>query len=494
MKAGRDNLRGSRFRNVLLIPVHLLHIRTLPLGLAYIAAVLEENGYRVRVYDPLVHKKSSLVGCIREFGPDIIGISCMTPSFSRACRIAESIKQEDPGIPIVFGGVHPTVTPKETLGNESIDYIIMGEGEYTFLDLLKTLSGGGSLKNVLGLGWKSGSKAAINPPRPLIEDLDSLPLPARHLFPGWYFKRFAQFRGLWLKSTNMVSSRGCPYNCSYCSSRLMFGGRARFRSVKKVVDEIEHLLKRYKLDGVSFSDDTFTCNKKRAIEICREIRRRKLDFVWRIQARADTIDEEVVRELAESGCVQIDMGVESGSAKMLRVLQKGITPGQVVRAFRILKRYKIRTCATFMLGSPGEAREDIELTKQLAHRIDADYTQFFITTPFPGTKMYNDILANDPSLSRVSYDKFIAGGETLVPLIKGKIRPEELIRLQKELNEKFLRGAIKSLVNRWFLADMLALCGRRPDVLFQGIKKFIKTGRLSEVYRVFYSYYSRFVG
>lgn len=479
-------------KNVLLIPVHLLHVRSIPLGIAYIAAVLEKNGYKVRVYDPAPYEKPHLKKTIEWFKPDIICISCMTPSFPRACRMARKIK-ENFDIPIVFGGVHATVAPEETLKNGFVDYIIAGEGENALLELLKVMSDGGNPKGVLGLGYREGRGLRINPPRPLIEDLDSLPFPARHLFSGWYFRRFVLFRGLWIKAGNMVSSRGCPYNCSYCSSRLMFGRRVRFRSPKNVVDEMEHLLKKYRLRGIALSDDTFTCNEKRAIEICREIRKRKLDFVWRVQGRVDTISDRLVGELVRAGCIQIDIGVESGSERILKVLQKGITPEQVIRAFRILKKYRIRTCATFMIGSPTETHEDIELTRELARKIKADYTQFFITTPFPGTEMYNDIVAEDPSFSRIPYDHFICGGENLVPLIKNTIPHSELVKLQKDLNEEFMRGAAKSMINEWFIADMVALCLQRPDVMLRAAKKFIKTGRLSDVYRVFYNSYNRYV-
>jgi len=481
-----------RMQKVLLIPTHLEpHVRSLPLGPAYLAAVLEMKNYTVRVYDPPPYKKPKVVDFIRKFRPDIIGISCMTPSFPKACGIAKDIKNNF-DTPVVFGGIHPTTLPEETLKNEFIDFVIMGEGEFAFVDLLKALSGEMELSRVLGLGYKENGKIKLNPPRPLIEDIDSLPLPSRHLFSKWYFQRQPSIRGQWFSLTNVIGSRGCPFNCSYCASKVMFGRRVRYNSPKRVVDEIEHVVKKYKLDGVTFSDDTFSISPQRVHEVCRLINKRKLNIKWRVQMRVDTVTDEIARELKESGCVQADLGVESGSPRILKILNKGTTPEQAVEAFRILRKHGIKTCATFMIGNPTETMEDVEKTRRLAHKLNADYVQFFITIPYPGTPMYSEISRKRPEIKKISYDKYHHGGINLKSFVECEIPKKELIELQKKLNNEFLtKTGFLMLKNKWLIIDMLLLCVQKPGVITKALKSFISTGKIAEFYRVFH-YYQNF--
>lgn len=475
---------------ILLIPTHLIHVRAIPLGLAYCASYLELHNHVVHIYDPPPYKKDTLIEHIRAFKPDIIGISCMTPTFNAACSIAQKIKSVCT-IPIVFGGIHPTSVPRETLHNKYIDYIVIGEGEITLTELVHALSQNQDVSSIKGIGYKDGSEIKINPARPLIENLDDVPLPARELFPlNWYFQRFMGIRGKWVKVTNMISSRGCPYNCTYCASKLLFSRKVRFNSPEFVVKEMELLIKQYKLDGVSFSDDTFSINKDRAIGICKEIKKRKLNCIWRVQMRADTIHEDVIEALAKAGCIQVDVGVESGSDRILNILKKGITSDQILNAAHILKKHRMRLCATFMIGNPSETMEDIMLTRSLASKIQADYTQFFITTPYPGTEMYNDICKRSPEIIKnISYDNFRHGGADLVSLVDTQIPRSDIISIQNELNEHFL---VKSffpvlLTNAYFILDMIQLIIQRPSIILKSITIFFKTFNIIDVFRLWYN-------
>jgi radical SAM superfamily enzyme YgiQ (UPF0313 family) len=480
-------VRMKLYKRVLLIPTHMeLHTRSLPLGPAYIAGVLEKEGYKVRVYDTPPYQKSNLIDFIKKFRPDIIGISCMTPSFSKACEMAKEIKANF-DLPIVFGGIHPTAMPVQTLENDFIDFVIPGEGEYTFLELVRALSGEMKLSDVLGLGYKESKKIIMNSPRPMLENIDSIPFPSRHLFSKWYFQRQPSIRGQWFRITNIIGSRGCPFNCSYCASKVMFGRRVRFNSPERLVDEMEHVVKKYNLDGVSLSDDTFSVDKNRVIEICKLIKERGLRMKWRVQMRVDTVTDEIAKELRSAGCVQADLGVESGSPRILKILNKGTTPEQAVNALRILKKHGIKTCATFMIGNPTETREDIEMTRQLAHKINADYTQFYITTPYPGTPMYLDIIKKDPKLGGVSYDHYRHGGIDLTSFVESDVSEKELVELQKDLNNQFLsKTGLLMLKNKWMLIDMAMLCLQKPSVITKAIKSFIRSGKITEFYRVFY--------
>ena len=407
----------------------------------------------------------------------------MTTTFTRALSIAKEIKALK-DIPVVLGGIHATAMPRDVLSNKEIDYVIIGEGEYAFAELAKAIENKSDLAEVNGLGYKNHGKISINKPRGLIENLDALPLPARHLLPKWYFDRWMVMRGHWLKGTNMMSARGCVYNCSYCASKVMFGRRLRFISPNRVVDEIEHLIRHYGIDAITFSDDTFSIDKKGAIEICNEIKRRKLKAIkFRVQLRANTVSDELLKSLKDAGCIQVDIGVESGSQRILDILNKNITVEQVRTAFKLFKKYSLYTCATFMIGNPTETMDDIEMTRNLAREIKADYAQFFITTPYPGTKLYEDIVKTNEAMS---FDKLHHGGDELTSYVDSKVPIKELIELQKKLNEEFLRKAGMKMISPLLAWDTFALILQRPGILKEALLKFKETKRITDIYRIFY--------
>src|SRR3989344_5608531 len=463
-------------QKILLMQIHYTHNRCIPLSIAYIAAVLEKEGYSVEVYDPLPYEEYDIERKIVDFKPDIVGISCMSATFNKALGIAKRIKHANKNIPIVFGGIHVTALPKESLSNIAIDYVIIGEGEYTFLDLIKAVNNNEPLSKVKGLAYKKDNDVFVNEPRPLIQNLDELPLPARHLFPRWYFMRWMVMRGQWLNGTNMMSSRGCVYDCSYCASKVMFGRQVRFISPLKVVDEIEHLAKDYKIKAIAFSDDTFSLNEARAIEICSEIIRRKLNkkIKFRVQLRANTASDSLLKNLKEAGCIQVDIGVESGSQRILNLLNKAITVRQVRNAFSLFKKYNLNTCATFMIGNPTES----------AKEINADYTQFFITTPYPGTKLYNDLSLN---FNDLNFNLLHHGGVELKSYVNSKIPAEQLTRLQQELNNEFLKkSGLKMMLKPLLIYDTILLALQQPSLVKDAIVKAYKTKKIVELYRTFY--------
>ena len=469
---------------VLLMQTHYTHSRCVPLSIAYIAAVLEKNKHTVNIYDPPPYEKFNIKDELRRFNPDMVGISCMSATFNRALSIAREIKNFNQDTLVVFGGIHATALPKETISNKEVDYVVIGEGEYTFLELLEALDNKKTINEVNGLCHKKDGCITVNAPRPLMQNLDELPFPARHLFPKWYFMRWMCMRGRYIKGTNMMSARGCPYDCSYCASKVMFGRNARFISPKKVVDEIEHLVKEHGMKAITFSDDTFSVNEKRAIEMCNEIKKRGLDKIkFRVQLRANTVSENLLKNLKEAGCIQVDVGVESGSQRILNILNKNITTEQARNAFKLFKKYKLNTCATFMIGNPTETLDDIEMTRALAKEINADYTQFFITTPYPGTKLYEDVMK---STSKINIDNLHHGGAELTSYIKSEIPPKKLIMLQKELNEEFLKKAGIKMISPLLIADTILLAAQKPRLLKDAMLNAYKTKRVTEAYRILY--------
>ncbi|MFH1575556.1 MAG: radical SAM protein [Candidatus Nealsonbacteria bacterium] len=366
-----------------------------PLGLAWIAAVLRENGFKdVSIIDSIANRYSNeeVIGLLKEKNPDIIGISFGTQIRFNAFDLARLIKKNFPNVVLVAGGPHPTLTCEDTLKNiPEIDIICRGEGEYSFLNLVKVIDEKRGLAGVRGVSFKDGSGKIIhNAPEPLIENLDTLPFPARDLLQ---MEKYDQRTSLSKKRcTNIMSSRGCPYFCVFCSVSEQWGHRIRYRSAKNVVDEIEHVLKTYPfLEAVRFFDDVFTMDKARVLEICRLIKERNLNIVWECEARANTMDEQMAQAMREAGCEFIDLGVESGSDRILKNIKKSITVKQVIAAAMAIKKAGIGLKIFIMHSLPGETYEDIKktvfLSRYLCHKIKADGATQGIAVVYPGTEL-----------------------------------------------------------------------------------------------------------
>ncbi len=365
-----------------------------PLGIAWLAAVLRENGFKnVSLIDSVINQYSyeDIIGLVKKNVPDIFGLSFGTQSRFKAFELIRIIRKNFPGVPVVVGGPHPTLTADDILKNvPEIDIVCRGEGENTFLDLVKTLEKKGNLKDVKGISFRNENGEIIhNQAREPIEDLDSLPFPARDLLP---IDKYQQTIPLSSKiCTSMITARGCPYSCVYCSTSEQWGHKIRHRSPDNVVDEIEHLMKTYKLDGVGFFDDVFTMDKKRVIAICRKILERKLNVSWWCEARANTIDKEMVDWMKRAGCEHISMAIESGSDKILKNINKAITVAQGVEASKIIKAAGIKLKVFFMHSLPGETREDIRktvfLSRYLVNEVGVDEATQSLTLIYPSTAL-----------------------------------------------------------------------------------------------------------
>jgi anaerobic magnesium-protoporphyrin IX monomethyl ester cyclase len=365
-----------------------------PLGIAWLAAVLRENGFKdVFLIDCVINKYSNeqVLELLKKEGPDLVGLSFGTQNRFYAFELAEMIKNNFPEIAIAVGGPHPTLTADDILKNISaIDIVGRGEGELTFLELVRAIDEKTDLRKVAGISFRQKNGQIVhNVFREPIQDLDSLPMPARDLLP---IEKYRQTIPLSEKiCTSVISSRGCPYNCVYCSTSEQWGHKIRHRSAKNVVDEIEFLMKNYQLDGVGFFDDVFTMNKARVIEICQEIISRKLNIGWWCEARANTIDEETVGWMKRSGCEHISMAIESGSEKILKNIKKGITLEQGINAAKIIKKAGIKQKVFFMHGLPGETYEDIKktvfLSRYLKFNIGIEETTQTLTVIYPGTEL-----------------------------------------------------------------------------------------------------------
>ena len=378
-----------RLKTILINPKHAEWARTLPLGIAYIASVLEKSGLPIDIIDMNVHRMD-LTGLKDELikrDANIVGITSTTPQIRLSWEIAKLAKQINPNCKVVLGGVHPTSLPEESLSTPYVDFVVRGEGEVTFLDLIRALGGNGNLKNVKGLSFETGGKITHNPSRPFIGNLDSISFPARHLFPFPEAYRSPMLeRKLF---ADIITSRGCPGSCIFCNKSI-FGNTFRARSPENVVDEIELLVGEYGVGEIHIADDTFTFDIERAMRICDLIIERNLDIAWSCSngIRVDCVNRELLTKMKEAGCYRVSFGVESGSDEVLRRIGKRITLQQARSACEIANDVGLTTIAFYMLGNYGENRETMEKTIAFAKSLNTDYAQFTIATPFPGTALY----------------------------------------------------------------------------------------------------------
>ncbi|MFZ5573410.1 MAG: B12-binding domain-containing radical SAM protein [Thermodesulfobacteriota bacterium] len=359
-----------------------------PLGLLYIAAFLEKSAeHEVRVLDSQVEKLGydGLKQRIADLRPDIVGITAMTLTLIDVLQTAATVKEINPDTIVVLGGPHVNLFPEETIRFANVDYLVLGEGEEVFRDLVAAIDKGGDPAAIKGVFFLCNGGIVNTGSRPHIENLDALPFPARHLVP------YRQYTSLLSKGkvvTTIITSRGCPYQCAFCD-RPSLGKKFRARSAVNIVDELEECVQ-MGIQEFLFYDDTFTVSKKRVLEVCREIVRRRLTISWDIRARVDTVDEEMLAHLRRAGCSGIHYGVEAGTEKILKVLNKGISLAHAATIFKLTRRQKIQTLAYFMIGNPTETIADIQATFRMMKRLNPDYVHLTILTPFPGTRIYLD--------------------------------------------------------------------------------------------------------
>ncbi len=357
-----------------------------PLGLLYVAAYAEKEGHRVVVRDLAVQKKNEEVD-FKEY--DVVGISTDTTRHRQALRLAGRAKAK--GCTVVMGGPHPGYVDEEILSTKRVDFVVRGEGETTFSELVSALEKKDRpLHPIQGISFLSEGQLVRTPPRPFVEDLDSLPLPARHLV---HMEDYRRTRLGGRDVTPVVTSRGCPYRCAFCASSHFWGTRARMRSVSSVLNEIEEIDHRYHFNAIAFVDDTFNLSPKRVIEICHGIVEKKLDLWWWCLSRIDLLlrNEEMVKEMVGAGAKSVFIGVESSSTETLEALNKGIDVESTIQAVEMLKRNGLEIHASYILGGLHDTVKTIHDTIRFAKKLDTNVAQFAILTPFPGTAIYQQV-------------------------------------------------------------------------------------------------------
>ena len=362
-----------------------------PLGIGYMAAMLERNNIPVDILDAsaLDLTYQEIEQELLERKPDLVALTALTPTIGTALETAAVVKKILPNTIVAIGGYHPTFTYNEIIENPNIDIVIRGEGENTIVELAQALENNTDLSNIDGLVFKDKNdceKTIVTNNREVIQDLDTLPYPALHLMPMDKYRML----DVTTHMTTMITTRGCPNQCSFCSSAAMHGRRIRSRSTKNIVDEIEYLKNNYDIDTIAFLDDTFTLNKRKVKEICNEIMARNLNIMWGCTARVDNLDEELLDIMKESGCITIFLGVESADQQSLDEMHKGTTIEKIQHAFKISREKDIRTIASVAMGMPGDTKESINKTIKFVHDLKPNYAIFSLATPYPGTRFYKE--------------------------------------------------------------------------------------------------------
>lgn len=390
-------------------------IGNIPLGVCYIASTLEEAGYQVSILDcevfdygektdtgkmRLAHQMSlrysryaevmndenhpiwnKIVSEIVSRDPDIIGFTTHTAAMTSVIYISRLLKKKM-GVPIILGGTHPTVMPELSLHESKADVAVIGEGEKTIIELVPALLEQSPLHTIKGIAYVKDSIFSLNEQRERIQDLDQIPFPARHLMDRSSYR--AEAFGY------VTSSRGCPFNCLFCTSRLIWGRQVVFRSVTNVLDEVEKVQATYGTKQFRFADDTFTLDRNRVLDFCKEIKERELDISFRSTSRTDTVDAEVLSALKTAGCNRISFGVESGSQRILDLIGKKSTLKKARNAVKAAQKAGLFTIATFIVGNPTETLEELRATVKLIDEIHPSRSIINLMTVYPGTALYEE--------------------------------------------------------------------------------------------------------
>lgn len=454
-------MRKKRYPKVLLIyPPVITPIEEdmpknsqIPMGLAYVAGVIENEGYDIKVLDAFTAEDAdSSISVSRkyfglspkgirkeveDFKPHIVGISSMYTMYAKGTHIAAGIvKDINRDILVVCGGTHASVSPQMVLEDPNIDILVKGEGEITFLEIIRQLEQNKDIYGLEGIIHKKDGRIFENPSRPLIRDLDSLPNPARHLFPmHQYFKNTLAATNYIVRYpvTTLITSRGCPGNCVYCSVKKTWGRTWRPRSPENVVDEIEFLIKNYGIREVHFTDDSISVDMKRFYKLCQEIIKRKIHIKWSTPAGIAIwlLDRDLLRIMKKSGCYRLTFGLESGNADTLRFIGKAYSYGKAKEIIAEANRLGMWTAGTFIIGFPNETKAQIYDTISYALKSDLDFIIFYTPVVFPWTPLF---------------DAFIKEGIEYDPEITGVNRAystkyateQDLFKIRQNANYRFL--------------------------------------------------------
>jgi radical SAM superfamily enzyme YgiQ (UPF0313 family) len=419
-----------------------------PLGLAYIAAVLENSGYNPQILDckALGLTFQDYRRFVKRMNPDFVGIQVLTVNIYDALQTAQISKEE--GVDVVsFGGYHPTNMPDECLemSNGNVDVVFRGESEFTVLEFINCLETGKDWRDVPGLSYIEGKKRENgliihNPEPPLYKDIDDLPFPARHLLPMDRYRVF----GTSFPATTLITSRGCPYKCDFCAVTAFYNARWRPRSPQNIREEMEVIRDDFNLKAVAFVDDLFFLSKKRIRNICEEFQKERLDVYWGATTRPEKSDLYHLSLMRKAGCRLVFVGVESGDQGILDNITKETTVSQIERFFVNIKKSRMDSLASVSFGFPGETRETvINTVNWVTDVLDPSLAVFTVATPYPGTRFYQQALT-EGWIKEKDYSKY----NLFTPIMDTTgLTREELKELTKWAYKKFYLRVGKAMQN-----------------------------------------------
>lgn len=436
---------------------------TIPLGIAYLAAYLEQDGHRVHVLDYQI-ADYDIAAELERIQPDVLGLSICSPAFTHAAALAREAKRALPELIIVAGGPHVTEYRDEVLRRcPELDLVVLGEGERTLPMLVERWSKGKGIEDVPGVLYRQDGDVVDTGPGRVISDLEELPMMPFHLFD---VKKYHPLPGTFrrLPSVAMATSRGCPYHCTFCNSRGLFN-KVRLRPPAAVADEVEFVVREYGAREIYFVDELFTAKRSNVMRFCEELLKRELRIGWKCCARVDSVDLEMLGLMKKSGCFMISYGVESGDDRILQIMKKGITTNQVRETFRITRDAGIARMAFFILNSYGETRRSVEKSLTLCREIRPDFVNFELFKPFPGIEMRKQI-ENDPDcrIDRAIWDdweEFTVGNR--------------IFYTQNDLDEAYLTRVYERAIKGFYLTPSFIARSLLNMKSYEQFKCYVKT-------------------
>lgn len=421
---------------VLVNPAHREWANTLPLGLAYLAAVSKKAGYHVAAIDAqaLSLDAATTAQLVCEYQPKLVGITATTPQIKEAWKISQNLKKSNPEIKVVLGGVHPTALPEESLIQEGVDFVVRGEGEQSFLELVETILHKKETPNLKGLSFRKGKDFIHLPPRERINDLNSLPFPSREIFdfPEKYFSPYTHRK----RFATLITSRGCPGKCIFCNKNI-FGSEFRSRSAENVISEIEYLYHHFAIQEFHIVDDCFTWDLQRLEEFCRILIKKNMEVTWACSngIRVDRGDFRIFKLMRQAGCYRVSFGVESGNNEVLKQIGKDIDLKKIKNAFQDARKAGLTTVAFFMLGNYSENQKTLQQTIKFAKHLNPDYAQFSLAVPYPGTVLF-EIVKSKGRFLTLDWDDYAISKNKVVFELPG-ISPEVLKKMYRRAYREF---------------------------------------------------------
>ncbi len=443
-----------------------------PLGIAYLASVLRKDGHNVSIIDipAMGFGESEIYTFLKNGNFDLVGSGSVTSGLHQALRVLELAKKvaNDTGRKIftVYGGVHATLVEEKLFDEktrEYLDAVIVGEGEYTLKELVKSLEEGKNLKDVKGLIYREEGEIRKNPPRPPIQNLDELPFPAWDLIPVEKYKEFS-----------LITSRGCPYSCIYCCVGTIYGHKWRGRSADNVIEEMGYLIKKYGAKHFAFVDDAFNLDIKRAKEICRKILENNWRITWEASQgiRLNFLDAELVDLMKKSGCLFVGAGIETGDAEIMKTLKRGITKEKIAQSIQLLHKARIITRGFFLIGNPGETTETLKESVEFGKQLGLRSMGFTFLMPYPKTEYTEWILKHGKILVHEweKYDGRLHKPLVWLPTLSPEEAEEAWLRIIKE-------------VSRYNLSQYLA----HPSMFFKSARVRSKLAIFHHIYHIIFN-------